>query len=136
MTAAVNALSTERAGTGSALIQALRQVGGAVGIALLGAFANSGYRNRLTLPDLPPAVADAIRGSVSTGVQVAQKLGQPRLVQAVRSAFVDAMDTTLLVCGGIALLAAILAALFMRAAPPARQPDSLEPEATPVSERV
>jgi DHA2 family multidrug resistance protein-like MFS transporter len=136
MTVAVNALSTERAGTGSALIQALRQVGGAVGIALLGAFANSGYRNRLTLPDLPPTVADAIRGSVSTGVQVAQKLGQPRLVQAVRSAFVDAMDTTLLVCGGIALLAAILAALFMRAAPPARQPDSLEPEITPVSERV
>ena len=111
MTAALNALSTERAGVGSALIQALRQVGGAIGIALLGAFANSGYRNQLRLPELPAEIEDAIRGGVSTGVQVAERLGQPQLVAAVRSAFVDAMDTTLLVCGGIAATAAILAAV-------------------------
>jgi predicted MFS family arabinose efflux permease len=114
MTAALNALDTERAGVGSALIQAMRQVGGAIGIALLGAFANSGYRDRLTLPALPPQITDALRGSVATGVQVANRLRIPGLFDNVRSAFVGAMDTTLWVCGGVTALAAVLAVLFLR----------------------
>jgi EmrB/QacA subfamily drug resistance transporter len=119
MTAALNALSTERAGVGSALIQAMRQVGGAIGIALLGAFANSGYRGRLALPNLPPQVTEALRGSVATGVAVAGRLRIPGLFDSVRSAFVGAMDTTLWVCGGVAGLAAVLAVAFLR---PDRQP--------------
>jgi EmrB/QacA subfamily drug resistance transporter len=119
MTAALNALSAERAGVGSALMQAMRQVGGAIGIALLGSFANSGYRDRLTLPPLPPAVTDALRGSVATGVQVAAHLGIPGLFDAVRAAFVGAMDTTLVVCGGVTALAAVLAVLFLRPDRPA-----------------
>jgi MFS transporter, DHA2 family, multidrug resistance protein len=114
MTAALNALSTDRAGVGSALIQAMRQVGGAIGIALLGSFANSGYRGRLTLPALPAPVTDALRGSVATGVQVAQRLRIPGLFDTVRSAFVGAMDTTLWVCGGVGALAAVLAVAFLR----------------------
>jgi EmrB/QacA subfamily drug resistance transporter len=119
MTVALNALSTERAGVGSALIQAMRQVGGAIGIALLGSFANSGYRGRLTLPDLPQQVTDALRGSVATGVQVAERLRIPGLFDSVRSAFVGAMDTTLWVCGGVAALAGVLALLFLRQDRPA-----------------
>ncbi|HVV22624.1 MAG TPA: MFS transporter [Pseudonocardiaceae bacterium] len=136
MTAALNALSTERAGVGSALIQALRQVGGAIGIALLGSFANSGYRDRLTLPALPTPVTDAVRGSVATGVQVAERLRIPGLFDAVRSAFVGAMDTTLWVCGGVAALAAVLAALFLRADRPmiAGAPADQRPEALDVSQ--
>jgi hypothetical protein len=119
MTVALNALSTDRAGVGSALIQAMRQVGGAIGIALLGSFANSGYRDRLTLPALPPQVTDALRGSVATGVQVAGQLRVPGLADVVRSAFVGAMDTTLWVCGGVTALAAVLAIVFLR---PDREP--------------
>jgi MFS transporter, DHA2 family, multidrug resistance protein len=126
MTAALNALSTDRAGVGSALIQAMRQVGGAIGIALLGSFANSGYRGRLTLPDLPAPVTDALRGSVATGVAVAQRLRIPGLFDAVRSAFVGAMDTTLWVCGGVAALAAVLAVSFLR--PDRRRPVDGAPE--------
>jgi EmrB/QacA subfamily drug resistance transporter len=121
MTVALNALSTDRAGVGSALIQAMRQVGGAIGIALLGSFANSGYRDRLTLPALPPQVTDALRGSVATGVQVAGQLRVPGLADLVRSAFVGAMDTTLWVCGGVTALAAVLAIVFLR---PDRRPTS------------
>jgi EmrB/QacA subfamily drug resistance transporter len=119
MTAALNALSTEQAGVGSALIQAMRQVGGAIGIALLGSFANSGYRGRLDLPALPHQLTDALRGGVATGVQVAQQLRIPGLFDAVRSAFVGAMDTTLWVCGGVAALAAVLALAFLRPDHPA-----------------
>jgi hypothetical protein len=116
MTAALNALSGERAGVGSALIQTMRQVGGAIGIALLGSFANSGYRDQLTLPS---QVSEALRGSVATGVQVAGHLGIPGLFDAVRAAFVGAMDTTLMVCGGVTALAAVLALLFLRPDRPA-----------------
>jgi DHA2 family multidrug resistance protein-like MFS transporter len=115
MTAALNALSAERGGRGTALIQALRQVGGAIGVALLGSFANSGYRDRLPdLSHLPAPAAGAVRGSVSAGVVVAEKLGSPELLDSVRSAFVGAMDVTLWVCGGIGAAAALIALLFMK----------------------
>lgn len=120
MTAALNELSTERAGVGSALVQALRAVGGALGVALLGSFANSGYRSRLTLPPLPAPVTSALRGSVATGVQVASRLHSTSLLDLVRSAFVGAMDITLWVCGGLCALAAVLALLFLR---PSRRSD-------------
>ncbi|HEY3502264.1 MAG TPA: DHA2 family efflux MFS transporter permease subunit [Actinocatenispora sp.] len=114
MTAALNDLSTEAGGVGSALLQALRSVGGAIGVALLGTFANSGYRDHLDLPaTLPGPAAEAVRGSVSAGVTVAKKIGDPALLDSVRSAFVHAMDTTLWVCGGIAAVSALLAAIFL-----------------------
>jgi len=108
-------LPPERGGVGSATIQALRSVGGAIGVALLGTLANSGYRDGLDLPPLPAAARDQITGSVTAGVKIAQAMGRPDLLATVRSAFVQAMDTTLWVCGGIAVLSAILAALFLRA---------------------
>jgi EmrB/QacA subfamily drug resistance transporter len=115
MTAALNALSAERGSVGTAMIQALRQVGGAIGVALLGSFANSGYRDRLPdLGQLPAPVAGAVRGSVSAGVAVAERMGSAPLLAAVRSAFVGAMDVTLWVCGGIGVASALIALLFMK----------------------
>jgi DHA2 family multidrug resistance protein-like MFS transporter len=114
MTTALAALSAQRAGVGSALIQAMRQVGGAFGVALLGSFANSGYRNALHITGLPAAAAKTVHGSVAGGVAVARQLHQPHLLDAVRTAFVHAMDTTLLISGGIAALAAFLAVAFLR----------------------
>jgi DHA2 family multidrug resistance protein-like MFS transporter len=116
MTAALNALSADRGGVGTALIQALRQVGGAIGVALLGSFANSGYRDRLPdLSHLPAPAAAAIRSSVSAGVKVADQIGSTALLDSIRSAFVGAMDVTLWVCGGIGAASALIALLFMKA---------------------
>lgn len=121
MAAALNSLSKERSGVGSAVVQALRQVGGAIGVAVLGAVANSAYRGGLDLPNTPDQVADAAGRSVSTGVAVAAKLRDPALLEEVRDAFMGAMHTLLFVCSGIALAAALLALAFMpkRAAVPA-----------------
>ena len=62
---------------------------------------------------LPAAAAAAARSSVVAGVQVAHALGSAALLDSVRSAFVQGMDTMLWVCGGIALVSAILALLFL-----------------------
>jgi len=114
MTTALDAVPARQGGVGSALVQTMRQVGGALGVALLGALANSGYRHGLDVGSLPAAVAGAVRGSVAGGVVVAEKLHEPQLLEDVRAAFVHAMDTTLLVSGGVAALAAVLALAYPR----------------------
>lgn len=111
--AALGTLSAERSGVGSALIQAVRQVGGTFGVALLGAIINSAYRDRLNVAGLPAPAAEAVRASVAGGVAVAHQLGLPSLLASVRSAFVSGMDIMLLVCGGIAAAGIVLALIFL-----------------------
>jgi MFS transporter, DHA2 family, multidrug resistance protein len=127
MTGALDAVAVGRAGAGTALLQTLRQVGGAFGVALLGAFANSGYQDGVQVGGLPAPLAETVRGGVAGGVAVARRLGRPGLLADVRGAYVDAMDATLLICAGIAALAAILALVFLAPAPgrpvPARDED-------------
>ena len=47
MGAALDELSVERAGSGSALVQALRQAGGTIGVAVLGTVLSTAYRSGL-----------------------------------------------------------------------------------------
>jgi DHA2 family multidrug resistance protein-like MFS transporter len=113
MNAALGALSAERSGVGSALLQAVRMVGGSFGAALLGSALNSGYRSHLAAPGLPAAAAPAIRDSVFAGIAVAHKLGSPALLTLVRKAFVHGMDVMLLAAGGVAIAGVALALLFL-----------------------
>lgn len=113
MDVALGALSVEHSGAGSALIQALRQVGGTIGVAILGSVLNAVYRDRLDLSGLPAPAADAVRDSAPAGVLVARQLDAPELLDTVRRAFVDAMDAMLWVCGGLGLLGAVLAIAFL-----------------------
>jgi hypothetical protein len=113
MNAALSALSAERSGSGSALISAMRQVGATIGVAVLGTVLSSVYRGHLAVTGLPAAAAAAAKSSVVAGVGVAHALRSVTLLDSVRSAFVQGMDTMLWVCGGIALASAILALLFL-----------------------
>ena len=113
MNAALSALSAERSGAGSALISAMRQVGATIGVAVLGTVLDSVYRGHLTVTHLPAAAATAAKSSVVAGVSVAHHLGSAALLDSVRHAFVQGMDTMLWVCGGIALASAILALIFL-----------------------
>lgn len=107
MDAAIGALSPERAGIGSAVLMAMRTVGGTIGVAVLGTVLGSAYRGAL---DGAPAAA---RESVAAGVQVADRLGSEDLLHSVQSAFVAGMDAMLWVCGGIAVVALVLALRFL-----------------------
>ncbi len=117
--AAIGALTAERAGVGSGLIQAVRQVGGAIGVAVLGTVLNSAYRGRLDLTGLPAQAAGAARESVATGVAVARELGSQPLLGVVRNAFVHGMDVMFLVCAALAVVATLLALTLLpsRSAP-------------------
>jgi EmrB/QacA subfamily drug resistance transporter len=111
--AALGALSPEKSGVGSALVTAIRQVGGTLGVAILGTILGTSYRNKLVLSGLPHQVAETIRGSVTAGVAVAHKLASPKLLHIISTAFVHSMDIMLWVCGGIAICAVILAFVFL-----------------------
>ncbi|MGW7686024.1 DHA2 family efflux MFS transporter permease subunit [Kribbella sp. NPDC054772] len=120
MNAALGVLDPERAGTGSGLLQAFRQVGGTVGVAVLGTVLNSVYRTNVDTTGLPAQAADAVQKSLGGGLAVATKTGSAGLLNDVRDAFMTSLNTTMWVSGGIAVIGAILAGVLMpkRAARP------------------
>ncbi len=113
MNAALGALTPERSGSGSALMSAMRQVGATIGVAVLGTVLATVYTGRLRLPGLPAAALHAARSSVTGGMAVARAAGSAALLHDVRTAYAGGLDVMLWVCAGIALAAAVLAALFL-----------------------
>lgn len=128
MDAALSALSAERSGVGSALMLALRQVGGVIGVAVLGTMLNSAYRGHLILSGIPAPLAATAEKSVTAAAAVAQQIGSTALLASAHSSFVYGMDVMLGVCGIIALVGIVLTLVFLP-----RQSDAPDESA---SERV
>ncbi|MFB8002334.1 MFS transporter [Nocardia sp. NPDC056000] len=116
---AMGDLSAERAGSGSALLQALRQAAGTIGVAILGTVLATQYRS-----SLGELNRDPISDGVNAGVGVARKLGDPAVLTHVQTAFVDGMSVMLWVCAGITLAATALALLLTRTQPVAPEPEN------------
>jgi DHA2 family multidrug resistance protein-like MFS transporter len=110
---ALGALSAARSGAGSALITAMRQVGGTIGVAVLGTVLATVYQGRLHPTGLPAATAAALRSSVASGVATARLARSTALLDSVRAAYVHGLDVMLWVCAGIAIAAALLALVFL-----------------------
>ncbi|MGW2487561.1 MFS transporter [Streptomyces sp. NPDC001606] len=121
----MQALPREKAGSASALSNTFRQVGGALGIAVLGSVLSTAYRNGIDgkLGMLPPGLRDVAGESIEATLGVAEKLG-PRgkaLVGPANDAFLHAMHTTALCGAAVALLGAVVTALFLPGRPAAPQ---------------
>jgi MFS transporter, DHA2 family, multidrug resistance protein len=99
-----------KAGVGSAVNDTTRELGGALGIALLGSIASSAYRSAVDLDGLGlPAGARAAAGeSIGAAASVAGRLpnGGEQVVAHAASAFTDAFTLVNSVALGIALAAA------------------------------
>jgi Na+/melibiose symporter-like transporter len=121
--AALVELSGERSGVGSAVLQAVNKTGAPLGTAILGSALSGGYLAHLSLSGLPGPAATAVRQSVFGGVAVARQLHSDALLASVRTAFVDGLDRSLLIAGGIALLGALLTVLFLPKANTSTNPE-------------
>ncbi|MTE11706.1 MFS transporter [Nocardia aurantiaca] len=109
MNLAMGDLTPERAGSGSALLQALRQAAGTIGVAVLGTVLSTRYRS-----DLGDLNHQPIADGVNAGVAVARKLGDPAALHQVQTAFIGGMSAMLWVCTAICVAAMMLAAVFTR----------------------
>jgi MFS transporter, DHA2 family, multidrug resistance protein len=117
--AALVELSPDRSGVGSGVLEAVDEIGGPLGIAILGSVVSAGYIAHLNLSGLSGPSASAVRQSVFGGVAVAQQLQSQSLLTSVRTAFVQGMDNSLLVSAGIALIGVILSLIFLPQSNPA-----------------
>ncbi|MFE7212022.1 MFS transporter [Streptomyces sp. NPDC057611] len=113
MDGALAALPADRAGSGSGLLMTLRQVGGAVGIALLGSLLASAFRHRLDVTGLPAETAHTAGQSVVAAHLVAERTGSAQLAASANAAYVHGMGLVLLVGGIASVVAALLAAAFL-----------------------
>ena len=115
-TAAItSSLPEEKQGVASALNDTVREMGGAVGIALIGSVLNSAYRSNIEpiAVSLPSEVAEPVTSGIGGALAVAGQMGADgkALVDASRQAFVDGMAPALYLGAALALAAAIFTAL-------------------------
>jgi EmrB/QacA subfamily drug resistance transporter len=123
----MGSLPPERAGVGSAVNDTTREIGGALGVAILGTITASSYASTITsnpqfatLQAVSPEAANAVKGSVGGAAIVAQTLPAPAgnlLVATANQAFVDALSHTVYVGAGVALLGVLVALVFLPARP-------------------
>ncbi|MED5801809.1 MFS transporter [Gordonia sp. Z-3] len=122
--AIVGSLTRDHQGVASAMNDTTREVGSAVGIAIMGSVFSSQYSNHLPdLTTLPAQAADAVRDSAAGGLAAAEQLGGPpgaQLGAAVRGAFIDGMSASMISVAVVLFVAALGCALKA----PRQQPDS------------
>ena len=91
--AIVSSLPPSKAGVGSAWNDTTREVGGALGIAVLGTLLSMGYRSGVedVASGLPDELAEVVEEGIGPTFQVAERAGLPQLIDPAREAFVDGM---------------------------------------------
>ncbi len=124
-TAITESLPAEKQGVASALNDTVREVGSAVGIALIGSLLASGYGSSIadTAETLPPELAEPVEEGIGQALAVAGQLGPDgaTIAEAARSAFLDGWGSTMWIAAGLALVAGIAGATIAR-----RRPDADE----------
>ncbi|GAQ57619.1 MFS transporter [Streptomyces acidiscabies] len=120
--AITGSLGQGQQGVASAMNDTTREVGSAVGIALMGSIYGSHYRSSLSSSTdaLPPGAAESVRHSAAAGLHVADQLGArgAALADSVRSAFMDGLSASLIAVCVVVLAAAIGALLRAPKTPP------------------
>jgi DHA2 family multidrug resistance protein-like MFS transporter len=105
--AVVTAVPKERAGAASSIAEAAYELGGALGIAVLGSIHLANYRAHLDPPDGtdPADIAQAQRSLASALAEV----NNPELIAHAQHAFTTAMQTTALIAAAVMAASAIVA---------------------------
>lgn len=130
-TLASASVPVERAGAGSALLNTLRQLGSALGVAVLGSILWSRYAGMMN--DRLAGAPAGVRRTASESLASALATGDPAAVKAAGPAFLSAMHTTALVAAGVCGIA-LLVTLFPR--PSRRSGTTAAAPRTPARERT
>ncbi|MCU1456860.1 MAG: drug resistance transporter [Actinomycetia bacterium] len=130
----MGSLPRSKAGIGSAMNDTTRQMGGAVGVAVLGSVLASSYRpavtSKLTALGAPTSVVNAAKESIGGAVDAASKLPAPlarEATVAAQRAFVDALSGTLILAAVVIIISALVVFAFL----PARAVDAVDDDDGP-----
>ncbi len=135
----MGSLPREKAGVGSAVNDTTREVGGALGVAILGSILAATYSSAVGATEVVKALgatgaegakaSAAVKTSIGGASQVAEQLGQleklgrvpvgttQAIIDASNKAFVHAMGHTVIVGAAIAALGALVALIWLPARP-------------------
>jgi len=108
----LSSLPMGKQGVGSAVNDTTRELGGALGVAVLGSIFATRYTSALgSLSRLPAAAREAARSSVGGAIEVAHRIGGPAgaaFEHTAKKAFITGQSTAFLLAAGVALAASIL----------------------------
>jgi EmrB/QacA subfamily drug resistance transporter len=119
----MGSLPPGKAGVGSAMNDTTREVGGALGVAILGSVLASHYTATIgkAFASLPGPAIVAAKSSVGGAIQVGQQIGGQvgqALVATAKSTFITAMGSSLEIAAAVALGGAVISALWLPNRPP------------------
>jgi EmrB/QacA subfamily drug resistance transporter len=125
----MGSLPPAKAGVGSAMNDTTRQMGGALGVAVIGSILATSYRPGVTdaltslgaPADVITKAKDSVAGAVQAAATLPSSLGDA-VAGAARGEFVDAFGGALLVAAVVVAVAAVVVFLFL----PARAHDARE----------
>jgi hypothetical protein len=130
----MGSLPLAKAGVGSAMNDTTRQIGGALGVAILGSILASSYGSAMepVVASLPPQAAEIAGDSVGGAIAVASQAGEAgaSLADAAAAAFIGGMESAVWVAAGVALLGALVTFLWL----PARGADQVEEALGPIED--
>ena len=134
----VGSAPPEQAGAATGMSETSGELGGALGIAILGSIGTAVYRTEVAdlLPEeVPAAAAEAARDTLGGALAIAQTLPDAvgaALVDVARIAFVDALHFVAAVAAVGAILTAIAAAIALRSVDARAEPSPGEATPEPV----
>ena len=117
----MGSLPREMAGVGSAINDTSREVGGTLGVAIIGSIFASVYGPKvvelLTGLGVPGSAVSAAESSVGAAFGVAEQLGEPAVADSIRAAasasFLDGFQTACITVGIVAICGSLLALRFL-----------------------
>ncbi|WP_457678473.1 MFS transporter [Streptomyces sp. 900105755] len=119
----MSSLPREKAGSGSAINNTFRQVGGAMGVAVLGSLLSTTYRNGIQghLGALPASDRHIAGESLQATLAVAERMGPAgqTLVRPADDAFIHAMHLTAIGSAAVAVAGAAVVLAFLPGKGPA-----------------
>lgn len=111
--AIMSAVPIYKAGVGSAVNDTTRELGGALGIAILGSIVAGSYRSQIDTSALPEDVAEIAGESIGGAVRVAARMGGEDgadLQRLAGEAFTNAFGTAMIVSAVVAVLVGMVLA--------------------------
>jgi MFS family permease len=115
-TAIISSLPREKQGVASAMNDTSREVGSALGIAVLGSILSQSYTDAMkpAVAGLPDAVANFVSSSIAwVNTDLVGKLGPaaPKLINTAKQAYVDGIHTAFWLSAAVLVIAAIFVAI-------------------------